>query len=78
MLKVNITEFRKNLSHYLSLVQKEDIQITKNKEVVAILKSPDNNFYAALNRLAGCLKDIDTGEDYKDMIGEGIMKRNSF
>ena len=78
MLKVNITEFRKNLSHYLRLVQKEDIQITKNKDVVAILKSPDNNFYAALNRLAGCLKDIDTGEDYKDMIGEGIMKRNSF
>lgn len=78
MLKVNITEFRKNLSHYLRLVQKEDIQITKNKEVVAILKSPNKNFYEALNRLAGCLKEFDTGEDYKDMIGEEIMKRNSF
>lgn len=77
MLLVNITEFRKNLSYYLSLVQKEDIHITKNKEVVAILKSPDKNFYEALNRLAGCLKDIDTGEDYKDIIGEGIMKRYS-
>ena len=78
MLLVNITEFRKNLSYYLSLAQKEDIHITKNKEVVAILKSPNKNFYEALNRLAGCLKEFDTGEDYKDMIGEEIMKRNSY
>ena len=78
MCVVNVTEFRNNLFHYIEKSSKEDVQITKNGEVVAILTTPDKKFYEALNRLAGCLKEFDNGEDYKDMIGEGIMKRCGF
>ena len=75
MCRVNITEFRNNISHYIALCSTEDVFVTKNNEVVAVLSNPDNNYYQTLIRLCGCLKDQDTGENYKDMIGEEIMRR---
>ena len=75
MCRVNVTEFRNNISHYIELSSKEDIHVTKNGEVVAVLSNPKNQYYQTLIRLCGCLKDHDTGEDYDDMIGEEIMKR---
>lgn len=75
MCKVNVTEFRNNIFKYIDLCMSEEIQITKNGEVVAILNNPDVKYYQALIRLCGSLKDGDTHEDYKDMIGEEIMKK---
>lgn len=75
MCKVNVTELRNNISHYIALCLTEDVQITKNGEVVAVLSNPDKKYYQTLVRLCGCLKEYDSGEDYKDMIGEEIMKR---
>ena len=75
MCQVNVTEFRNNISHYITLCLTEDVQITKNGEVVAVLSNPDKKYYQTLVRLCGCLKEYDSGEDYKDMIGEEIMKR---
>ena len=75
MCQVNVTEFRNNIFKYLDLCLTEEVQVTRNGEVVAIVSGPDKKYYQALARLCGCLKDGDTGEDYNDMIGEEIMKR---
>ena len=75
MCRVNVTEFRNNISHYIELCSTEEVHVTKNGEIVAVLSGPDSQYYQTLFRLCGCLKESDSGEDYKDMIGEEIMKR---
>ena len=75
MCYVNVTEFRNNISHYIGLCSTEDVKITKNGEVVAVLSGPDSQYYQTLVKLCGCLEKTDDGSDYKDMIGEEIMKR---
>ena len=78
MCRVNVTEFRKNIFHYIELCATEDIQVTNNGEVVAVLSNPDKEYYQKLFRLYGCLEEYDTGEDYDDMIGEAILKKCGF
>ena len=78
MCRVNVTDFRKNLSHYIELSSKENIQITSNGKVVAVLSSPDRQYYQTLGELCGCLKTFDTGENYEDLIGEEILKKCGF
>ena len=75
MRRVNVTDFRNNISHYIELSASEDVHVTKNGEVVSILTSPDKEYYQKLVNLCGCLKEYDTGENYKDAIGEEIMRR---
>ncbi len=78
MCVVNVTEFRKNIFHYIELCASEDIRVTNNGVVVAVLSNPDKKYYQSLVKLCGCLKDYDTGEDYDDLLGEGIMKKCGF
>ena len=75
MLYISITEFRNNISYYIKLCQTEDLYITKNGKTIAVLSSADKHYYATLERLCGCLQENDTGENYKDMIGNEILKR---
>ena len=78
MCRINVTEFRKNLFHYIKLSSTEDVQITNNGEVVAVLSSPDKQYCQTLLDLCGCLKDDDNGDDYKDIIGEEILRKCGF
>ena len=78
MLSVNVTEFRKNIFHYIELCSSDDIQVTNNGVVVAVLSNPNKKYYQSLVELCGCLKEYDTGEDYDDLIGEEIMKKCGF
>ncbi len=78
MCRVNVTEFRKNIFHYLEKCKTEDIQVTNNGEIVAVLSNPDKQYYQNLISLCGCLKEYDTGEDYKEIIGEEIWKKCGF
>ena len=75
---VNVTEFRKNLFHYIELCSTEDIQITNSGDVVAVLSNPDKQYCQALSELCGCLKEADTGENYDEIIGEEILKKCGF
>lgn len=75
MCRVNITEFRRNLSYYIDLCVTEGIQITKNGEVVAVFSSPDSTYFEALTNLCGCLAEGDNHSNYDDLIGEEIMRR---
>ncbi len=75
MCKVNVTEFRNNISHYIDLCLTEDVHLTKNGKIVAILSNPDASYYQTLVKLCGSLKDEDSDKNYKDMIGEEILKR---
>ena len=75
MCFVTATELKKNLSYYLSLAQTEEVHITKNKKVIAVLSNPKLSGIERLLALKGCLKDIDDGRPYDEMIGEEIMKK---
>lgn len=75
MIIVSVTEFRKNISHYIKLSASENIHITRKGKTVAVLSHPDKEYSQNLLDLYGCLKDHDTGEDYDKMIGQEIMRR---
>ena len=77
MCYVNATEVRNNFSHYLELSKIEDVYVTKNNQIIAVISNPQKNGIENLIKLSGCLKDKDTGEDYEDMIGEEILKHES-
>lgn len=75
MCYVSVTEFRENLSHYLILSQSEDVHITKNNKVVAILCDPQAKAIDEFLALRGCLKKYDDGKSYQEMIGEVITEK---
>ena len=57
------------------MCSKEQIYITKNGEVVAVLSNPKGDYYQTLNRLCGSLKNNNSEKDHDDMIGDEIMRR---
>lgn len=75
MCSVSVSDFRKKIKEYLTTCSKEKVFITSNGKIVAVLSNPDELYYQSLVSLCGCLKDNDKGEDYKEMIGEEIMKK---
>ena len=75
MQTISVTELRKKLSYYINVLKTDDILITKCGKVVAVLSRPQNKYDEALIRLFCCLKTTDTKEDYKEMIGDEILKR---
>ena len=75
MRHVNVTEFRNNISHYIGICSSEDVLVTKNGEIVAVLSGPDNAYYQTLIKLCGCIKESDSSQKYDDIIGEEIMRR---
>ena len=78
MCYVSTTELRNNISHYLELSKSEDIYVTKNNEVIAVISNPKDKAYATFLSHYGCMANIDSGEEYKDMVGEEIMKKCGF
>ena len=77
MCYVTATELKNNLSYYLEKSKEEDVYITKNNRVISVLINPQLN---ALYRLEGLIKESDIKEDlgdrdYKDIVGEEIMKK---
>ncbi len=52
---VTATEFKQNLSHYLSNVSDSPVHITKNGKVVAVLVSPEIKKEIAFRSLKGIL-----------------------
>ena len=59
----------------MNLCLTEDIHITKYGKDVAVLSNSDTKYDQNLANLFGCLKDGDTGEDYDELIGKGIMEK---
>ena len=60
---VNATEFKTNIGKYLSLVDKEDVFITKNGKSVAKLTNLSEGNMEAVRSLRGILKDTDATHD---------------
>jgi len=80
---ITITEFRKNLSYYISRSEKETIIIKKNNDVVAILKSPKNGTLDALDRLPKLFnasgEDVDTDEIIcEEMLAKHGLKKAEY
>lgn len=78
MLNVNVSEFRNNISYYIELSSKETVNITKNGVVVAVLTNPDVGYYRNLVELFGCLNVEESDRNYKELIGEEILKKCGF
>ena len=78
MCYVTATEFKKNLSHYMLLSQKEDVCITKNKRVITMLTCPQKAALYNLAQLRVLYPMDDTGEDYKDIAGKEIAQKCGF
>ena len=76
MCIVTATELKKNLSYYIELSMTEDVYIKKNKEIVSKLSNPKSGAFEEFLKLKGCLAAYDTGEDYDEMIGQEILRRN--
>jgi antitoxin (DNA-binding transcriptional repressor) of toxin-antitoxin stability system len=57
MLQITSTEFKKNLGKYLTMVNKEDIIITRNGVPVAQLTFPKPEKMSLVNQLIGIIPD---------------------
>ncbi len=77
MCYITATELKKNLGHYLQLCNSEDICVTKNKKVIAIISNPDDKALKNFFSLRGVLKD-ESDKDSKEIVGEEIMKKCGF
>lgn len=53
MITATATEFKANFGYYLSLVEKEDILITKNGKSIAKMSNPR---ISAVDKISGILK----------------------
>lgn len=70
-----MAKFRENLKYYVELSQNEDVFITSNNEVVALLTNPKEKAFKRFLEMEGCLKDSDDGRPYEEIIAEEILKR---
>jgi len=50
-MTITATEFKTNFGKYLDMIIEEDVLISKNGKVVAILSKPKDEKYASLMRL---------------------------
>ena len=75
MCFISATELKRNLSYYLKLSETEDIHITKNKRVIAVISNPKASAMDRLIALRGIMKNSDDGKPYDEIIGEEIVKK---
>jgi len=72
MLQITATEFKKNLGKYLTIVNKEDIIITRNGIPVAQVTIPKDDKVSLVNQLIGIIPD--DGYTIEDAQRERLMK----
>jgi prevent-host-death family protein len=65
-MSITATELKNNLGKYLLLAEKEDIFITKNGKIVAMLSNPYQDRVDMAKSLFGVLKDDITLEEARD------------
>lgn len=69
-MSVTATELKNNLGKYLLLSSTEDIFITKNGKVIAMLTNPYQDRVATAKSLFGILpKDVDLEESKQERLG---------
>lgn len=50
-MEITATELKKNLGKYLEMAEKEDVLITKNGKIIAVLKGAENDITYKLSAL---------------------------
>ncbi len=65
-MSITATELKNNLGKYLLLAEKEDIFITKNGKIVAMLSNPYQDRVDMAKSLFGVLKNDITLEEARD------------
>ena len=62
MIQITTSELKSNIAHYISIVEKEDILITRNGKTVAKLVSQKPDKVQLAKSLFGILKGADIDE----------------
>ena len=79
MIYITATELKNNLGHYLDLAKDEDVYITKNKKIIAILSNPKGKALDRFLSLKGILKTSESESKTSDeLVGEVIMTKCGF
>ena len=79
MIYITATELKNNLGHYLDLAKNEDVYITKNKKIIAILSNPREKALDRFLSLKGILKTSESECKTSDeLVGEVIMTKCAF
>ena len=75
MIKTTVDNVESNLDRYLNLVSSQDIHITKNGKVIAILTKPKEEY--SIDKLVGIISnsDIDANFDRKKFEAERLWKK---
>lgn len=66
MCYITATEFKNNLSHYMSLSNVEDVFVTKNNKIITVLTSPKEKSFRNLLSLRGVLSNEGAKDDGSD------------
>lgn len=62
-MKVSVAEFKSGIEHYLELVGREEIVITKDGQSIALLAPPPQDKLAILESLCGVVPSTATLEE---------------
>lgn len=77
MIRVSITNFKKNLSYYLKVAEREDVYVFKRGEPYTLVQGSKRKAFEEFFKLEGCMADPKyDGRDYKDIIGDVILEKN--
>ncbi|MCD5406902.1 MAG: type II toxin-antitoxin system Phd/YefM family antitoxin [Desulfotomaculum sp.] len=72
MLQITATEFKKNLGKYLTIINKEELIITRNGIPIAQVTIPKDKKISLVNQLTGIIPD--DGYSMKDARKERLAK----
>ena len=78
MCYVTSTELKKNLSHFLALSQQEEVYITKNGKIIAVLSDPKAKSFFDFLEFHKTIIDHEPGAKDEDLLLEGIEKKCGF
>ena len=75
MCYVSSTELKKNLSHYMSLCQKENVYVTKSGKIIGVIVNPKDQAYRDLFAFADSVVDKEPDLSYEDCLYQELLKR---
>lgn len=77
MCYITATEFKQNLSHYMTLSQSEDVYVTKNNKVITVLTSPTAKGIEKLRSFRGCIPLNDPNISNEELLAEAILEHEN-
>ena len=78
MCYITATELKSNLGYYLNMSQNEDVYVTKNKKVIAVLTNAQKKVLLDSKYKSEEQPEINPDVDYDKLLTEAIMEKCGF